>query len=467
MHNINLEEILGNKQVSLYEVLDAKEKRVMIQQRLLSDLKMPLISFTLNIAGNIKNFPLAKKTFLEGKSLIKKHLQRNNIAIVREKDNNSKTGFEAFFVVNSDALLLKKLMVQIENSSLLGRIFDIDILKVSGEKISREDIGVHNRTCLICNDFAHLCSRSKKHSMEEVVRKTVEIMVGYFNNKFANKIASFASRALMYEVLITPKPGLVDRQNNGSHSDMDIFTFIDSTSVLVPRFREFAMVGIGLHKEQPVKVFERIRYLGMLAEDDMFEVTNNVNTHKGIIFSLGIICTALGYLYGNNQLINTEGILKTTQAMTIDLMKDLNHVDIESAMTHGERLYATHGIKGIREEVASGFKSVRDFGLPTLYDLINKGLSINEVGALTLLNLIANVIDTNIITRSDIGTSKKVQSKLKDLIDEKGIENIIMEDISKIDKEFIGLNISPGGCADLLAITYMLYFIENDTFNDN
>ncbi len=448
-------------EVTLSEVLDARENRAKIQKEITEKYKSTLISLTLNIPGGLKIFPLSIKTYSEATTLITKHLKRNRINIIYQTDKKEKTGYEGFFVVEENPIRIKKLMVDIENFCELGRIFDIDVLDDEGHKVSRSELNMAERNCLICNDNGHACSRSRKHPMEEVHRKVIEIMENHFNNQFARQCAECACRALLYEVCITPKPGLVDRNNNGSHNDMDIYTFIDSTSVLTTYFRDLILSGIKYNYEKPKIIFEKIRYLGMLAEDDMFFITNNVNTHKGLIFSLGIICASLGYLYKNEKDINIENILRISREMTSELNDDLQGITKENAKTFGEKLYASCRITGIRGEVAGGFSSVKNYGLPVLKMLIKKGYSLNDAGALTLLNLIANVKDTNIIARSSVEILEEIQSQIKNLIGNKGIENISTAEIIDLDNQFIEMNISPGGCADLLAVTLMLNFIEN------
>lgn len=460
MYDTDLTEILRGQEVTLQEMLDAREGRALRQKKILSIYKITLISFTLNIPGPIKDFHLAEKAFEEGKELISNHLKRNDINIVHEEDNSGKTGYEAFFAVDCYPLRIKKLMVDIENACALGRIFDIDVLNAKGEKISRQEIGSDPRTCFICSEPAHVCSRSGKHPVKELVVKTVEVIENYFSQKFANVCSSCTCRALMYEVCVTPKPGLVDRANNGSHRDMDIYTFIDSSAALTPYFRDFVLAGIEFHRDEPLQLFERTRYLGMMAEDAMLKATHNVNTHRGMIFSMGTICTALGYLFANGKPVDTESILNMSKIMTAGSLDDFKGVTADNARTYGEKLYARYGIKGIRGEVAGGFASVREYGLPVLKYLVGRGFSLNDAGALTLLNLIANVNDTNIITRTDMDTHTLVREKIKKLIEEKNIENILPEELREIDRKFISMNISPGGCADLLAITYMLYFLE-------
>lgn len=468
MLSLELTKILGNSYVSLEEILDSKENRVLEQRKIIDTYNLPIISFTLNIPGTIKTFPLAYKAFTEGKKLISNHLKRNHISIEYEKENIHKAGYEAFYAVDYNPYSLKEIMIEIENSYPLGRIFDIDVLKTTGDKIYRKDVNISNRMCFLCNESAHVCSRSKKHNTEELITKIIEIIYEYFNSKFSDFCSSCACRALMYEACTTPKPGLVDMNNSGSHSDMDIYTFIDSASVLVPYFRRFSLAGIRYCNEEPHQLFDKIRYLGMLAEDEMLIATNNVNTHKGLIFSLGIICTALGYLFANEKELDTNNILELCKDMTINVLKtDFHGVTIENSKTNGEKLFTQYGIKGIRGEVANGFPSVMKYGLPVLKQLIEKGHSLNDAGVLTLLNLIANVMDTNIISRSNIKKQEQVQLKIQKIINTQKLENINVNTICKLDKEFIEMNISPGGCADLLSITYMLYFVENILLNQS
>lgn len=465
MSGINLKETVKCEQVTMIEMLDARERRVSRQQYILARYNMTLVSFTLNIPGANKIFPLAARTFKEGKKLIKNHLRRHNIDMKYQEDCLAKTGFEFFVAAEGNSGYIKELMVEIENCCELGRIFDIDVIDKNGYKLSREDVGYESRSCILCNDIAHACARSRKHSSKDILLRIIEIMTEYFNLQFADLCSTFACRALMYEVIATPKPGLVDKANNGSHKDMDLYSFIDSSAVLIPFFREFVLMGAEHCGDTPQKLFERIRYMGMRAEDQMLAATNNVNTHKGIIFSMGVLCAALGYMYGNGFAIETEGIFETARQMTQKVMDDFQNITPDNARTYGERLYARYKISGIRGEAANGFASVKKYGIPVLKILINNGFSSNDAGVVVLLNLIANVKDTNIISRADIETQKRVQIMARKLISE-GIDSISMSDINEMDVEFMRLNISPGGCADLLAITYFVYFIEKEMYQD-
>jgi holo-ACP synthase/triphosphoribosyl-dephospho-CoA synthase len=471
---MNINKIIGNDVVSLEEMLKARENRADLQHRLLAIHGLPIICFTLNIAGQVKLFPLARKTFNEGKKLILRQLERLNCGLVSYNEIIEKTGCEGFFVVDKDPFFIKRLTVAIEDNLPICRLFDIDVIKVDGEKVSREDIGYMQRRCLVCHNPAPQCARSRAHSLEELTRYSVRIMQDYFNYQYADSISQIANRALLYEVCTTPKPGLVDQNNSGAHKDMDIFTFLDGSAALIPYFREFTLKGLRYDGDDVEKLFFSIRYMGQQAEDAMFYATNNINTHKGLIFSLGIICTALGYLHGRNAPTYTDTLLNLCKEMTARVIeKDFADITLQNCKTNGERLFAKYGISGIRGEAASGFASVRKYGLPMLKQMIAKGYSLNDSGAITLLNLIANVQDTNIIARSNMDVQKKIQSEISSLLKNEALNEALFDQedavinseniltyIYDTDSYFIEKNISPGGCADLLAITYMLHFLE-------
>jgi holo-ACP synthase/triphosphoribosyl-dephospho-CoA synthase len=186
-----------------------------------------------------------------------------------------------------------------------------------------------------------------------------------------------------------------------------------------------------------------------------------------MIFSLGIFCCVLGYLYGNEVPFSEEAFTRICRQMTCHVLDDFQGVTVENARTHGERLYALYGITGIRGEAAKGFPTVFDLALPVFRTYKIKGLSVNDAGVLTLLHIIAGAVDTNIVARSDYETMKEIQRRVRgvlEAVDNNGNGDIAgkMPDyisvIRELDWEFIERNISPGGSADMLALTY---FVES------
>ncbi|QZY53622.1 triphosphoribosyl-dephospho-CoA synthase CitG [Crassaminicella profunda] len=282
--------------------------------------------------------------------------------------------------------------------------------------------------------------------------------------KFAREIEAIAVRALLYEVSATPKPGLVDRKNNGAHKDMDFFTFVDSSTALGEVFYECTLAGIGYSGEIE-GLLQEIRPIGKMGEEKMFATTNGVNTHKGLIFSLGIIAAVIGFLYQKNRCgsYSADDICKQVKFMTKGLVdQELKKKTFGESLTYGERLYVKYGITGIRGEVASGFQTVCTHGLPVLKELMKseKG-TLNERFVQVLLCLMIYTEDSNILGRHDLDMLKRVQAKAKKVFEKGGVfSEDGLESLEALDEWCIENWVSPGGAADLLAITIMLFLVE-------
>ncbi len=454
-------EITG-RPVSLEEILDAREQRAERQRTAREQFPgAALVSFTLNIAGPVKLFALAEQSFQEGCRSIARQFERNRVAVQFYKTCIQPAGCEALWAVDCDPLRLKALMCAVEDGGRLGRLFDIDVLNPEGEILSRTGLGIPRRRCLICDRPARECARSRAHGPELLWHETNRIMREYFTEKRADEIAAMAGKSLLYEVSTTPKPGLVDRANSGAHHDMDLFHFIDSSAALIPHFRQLFLMGVRHAQDSPQRLFGCIRYPGMLAEDAMFAATKGVNTHKGLIFSLGILCAALGYSFANALPCDTGTLLSLCGKMaSLSVKQDLDRVTAQNARTFGERLYLQTGSTGIRGEAASGFPSVRHYGLPALRRFMAEGKSLNDAGALTLLTLLGHVEDTNVISRRGLRAAQSVREEAAERMAGEPLPEL--DEIRVLDQRFIRENISPGGCADLLAITFMLYFLEQE-----
>ena len=206
--------------------------------------------------------------------------------------------------------MLKEAACAIEDGTELGRLFDMDVLAPDGGKLDRPT----PRTCLICERPAKDCARSRTHTVAELQRRTHELLTEAINTHDAQTAASLAVRALLYEVCTTPKPGLVDRVNSGSHKDMDIFTFMSSSAALWPYFAQCVRVGRDTAARPAPETLAALRWPGKLAEGTMLSATGGVNTHKGAIFSLGLACAAVGRL-DREQWDDSEMILAQVAAM--------------------------------------------------------------------------------------------------------------------------------------------------------
>lgn len=448
--------------VTLQELLQAREHRWSIQCELLNRHKLPLISFTMNIAGPLKNSDLIHRGFLYGDALLREELLTSGFRLAEAQLFHENTGNEGFYLVDAPAEDLKRLTMSLEDSLPLGRLFDMDVLTPEKVQLSRKKLGFPLRRCLICGQDAKICARSGIHTPEELQKATVKILKDALNDKDASEIARLAVQSLLFEVCTSPKPGLVDRINSGSHKDMDIFTFMASSSALWPYFYDAAMTGLLTAQESPKETFRRLRIRGRRAEGEMRRATGGVNTHKGAIFSLGILCGALGRLFPSLRSM-PEVVLAECSAMTDGLLEEeYRTLTKETARSMGEKLYLSYGIRGVRGQAEDGFPAVQMQGLPVLREGLKQGLSLERAGGGTLLALLSSAIDTNMIKRSSKEREAEVRSSLASFLQDTPYPDEAA--LLSMDEDFRKENLSPGGSADLLAITYFLHFLEDKQY---
>lgn len=439
-------------EVTIYQILDARDKRVQKQKFILDKYKCPIVSFTMNIAGPEKISPLIERGFYEGISLLKKAVEKE--CILYESVSTDITGCEAMFAVKMDVSELKTICTNIEEGSTLGRLFDMDVLDTDSKKLERKTV----RGCIVCDAPGRECAARRLHSVEELQQVTNRILKDYFIIRDKNLICNLAQKSLLDEVHTTPKPGLVDLRNSGSHNDMDINSFIKSADALAPYFGECFYLGVKTSDSSPEDTFAAINKIGIEAEELMYSVTGGVNTHKGVIYSMGILCAAIGRLWRPELPFASisEICSESIKIAENQINKDFENNDLTTA---GKRAYKNIGITGIRGEVLSGFSSVTKIALPCYRELLSKNLDCNTAGAVTLLNLIATVKDTNLYNRGGIEGAEYAVKATKELLN--NFPEPDTKQIEALDEAFIKKNLSPGGCADLLAITYFLHSVEN------
>ncbi len=446
--------------VQLLDMLEARERRVFKQKELIEKYYAPLVCFTMNIAGPYKNSPLIRRGFELGCKELEMSLCREKIKILHKEKYTAATGNEAFYVLDAEAIKIKAISSEIEDSFPMARLFDMDVLDVTGEKLDRTLLALPSRKCLICGRAAKECSRSRTHTVEELQARTHDLLETELNKQDALTIAKQATRALLYEVTTTPKPGLVDRRNTGSHKDMDSFTFMSSAASLFPYFEACASQGIkdAQKGRAPKESFSAIRPLGKQAENHMLSATKGVNTHKGAIFSVGLACTALGRL-DDEERKNPARVLEECAKMTEGLTKS-DYSKIKEPLTAGQRFYRDYGVLGVRGQAEAGFPAVLNAGLPTLEKGLELGLDNDRIGAAALLAMLCADDDTNMIARGgreeQIRTSKQVEELLN------GNPFPDKETLINLDDEFIEKNLSPGGSADLLALSWLLHFFKRE-----
>lgn len=303
-----------------------------------------------------------------------------------------------------------------------------------------------------------------------------------FRADHAEAVGALVSQALRKEVELTPKPGLVDRLNSGAHRDMNLATFHASIKAIAPWFPVFYRIGASMRDLPPEALLARIRPEGIDCEAAMLRATGGVNTHKGSIFSMGLLCATAGRLdHGENystipgaphlaqlhrakcgkpqlstSFVQRDALCAEVARICSGLV-EAELLRVQSPRTAGEKLFQTYGLTGVRGEAASGFSTVRNHALPAFEKmLLREG---NEEKALheALLYLLAVNHDTNLVHRGGLAALAHVQSRALSLIEAGGVQSSDFKvRMLDFDSDLIARNLSPGGSADLLAVTWFL-----------
>lgn len=275
-------------------------------------------------------------------------------------------------------------------------------------------------------------------------------------NEYAAKIARMARWALEEEVKTTPKPGLVDMESNGAHSDMNAALFFASARELEPCFVRAVLMGMSPEAD-PEALFARLRQWGRKAEQRMYAVTGNVNTHKGCIFTIGLFCAAIGCCAHSGSGSPEEIRAMERRMVSEKLRQELDEISQRKAITHGEDNFLRYGTRGIRGMAIDGYREVFEKALPVLRDGKRQGRCWNQIKLQILVTLMSCIEDSNIIARRNPAVLKAVQQDMKEFLMQGGAYQAgAIRKLREMDERFSREDISGGGSADLLALTLFL-----------
>lgn len=165
----------------LQMILSARELRVNRQKDLLERFGHSLVCFTLNIPGPDKNGVLYEHIHQEGLSHFFQLLKEKKVSVIHWEVEQSILGMEGYISVDLESALLKRMTIEIEDKHPLGRIFDFDVFDCDSSVWSRTSLGKERRKCLLCEDTAILCARSRRHSLEDLMNKINNMGKAYFN----------------------------------------------------------------------------------------------------------------------------------------------------------------------------------------------------------------------------------------------------------------------------------------------
>ncbi|TQR98361.1 citrate lyase holo-[acyl-carrier protein] synthase [Paenibacillus ottowii] len=170
-------------EVTLEEMLQARENRANRQRQLISRYAVPLLSMTINIPGPQKSSPTSKYVFHEGYRILMCQLAVNQMTPLHREAYHLPTGPEAYIAVQADTQILKKWAIAIENEHPLGRLLDLDVIGPNGRAISRDELGLDKRKCLMCGQAAHICGRSRAHELPKLLEAIKALVDSYMRNR--------------------------------------------------------------------------------------------------------------------------------------------------------------------------------------------------------------------------------------------------------------------------------------------
>ena len=264
----------------------------------------------------------------------------------------------------------------------------------------------------------------------------------------AARLGSLAIRALYQELALAHKPGLVGPLDAGSHRDMNFHTFFRSLQALRGYFPAIAQLGAALAE------FAALRSLGMIAEAAMLEATGGVNTHRGGIFNLGLLCAAGGALAASGQPLSAANVCAEVATRWGDAIR-LSGATAQDS--HGQRVARRYGCGGARAEAAGGFASALGLGLPAYRAALAATGSAELAATQCLFSLMAEVDDTNLLWRGGLIGQQFVRSQARHFLAAGGVLAADWQArASTVHRAVVARRLSPGGSADLLGVTLFL-----------
>lgn len=248
-------------------------------------------------------------------------------------------------------------------------------------------------------------------------------------------LSYLAVQSIKAELDTTPKPGLVDKADNGAHSDMDYNLMLKSIYSLHSYFTKLSCLA---YNEDVINI-DKIKTIGIEAEKQMLFTTNGVNTYKGALFSMGLVLYAASYLCQQRDKVQEQQLQKTIKLLSTKFSQPDD--------TNGKKVIEKHNIKGALNSAIDGYPLLFDEWLPFFIKHKNEEHSLIKL----LLFIMTNLDDTNIYYRKGEEVVAHVKQQAQEILDDFSIDRV-----EKLNREFVKENISPGGAADMLSLTLFI-----------
>jgi triphosphoribosyl-dephospho-CoA synthase len=263
----------------------------------------------------------------------------------------------------------------------------------------------------------------------------------------AARLAELATQALVDEARLSPKPGLVDARGSGAHQDLTLALMERSADSLTPVFHRLAIAGWQRSADSALR--QEVGRIGREGEQRMMTATAGVNTHRGAIWAMGLLVTAVAMQEGN-----------ATPSMSCALAAQLAQLpDHASPKVFSKGLRATqrYQVPGAREEAQQGFPHVMQRALPQLWRSRSQGASEPAAQIDALMAIMTTLSDTCVLSRGGLTALKAMQQGATEVLHAGGYQHPAGQAaLAKLEQRLLASNASPGGAADLLAAALFL-----------
>ncbi len=268
----------------------------------------------------------------------------------------------------------------------------------------------------------------------------------------AEWLAHAATQCLIDEARLSPKPGLVDSRGNGAHHDLSLALMERSARSLTPTFQALAQQS--WQRPADIALRQTIGRLGREGEQQMMAATHGVNTHRGAIWALGLLVSAVAMLGGEG---NAQAITRTAAGLAM-------LPDDAAPKVFSKGLRATHRyrVPGAREEAQQAFPHIMQYALPQLQQGRLNGSSETHARLDALMAIMTSLTDTCVLSRAGMEGLEAMQHGARAVLNAGGTAQLAgQQALARLDRQMLMLNASPGGAADLLAATLFLDRVES------
>ncbi|MFS7196822.1 triphosphoribosyl-dephospho-CoA synthase [Rahnella inusitata] len=265
--------------------------------------------------------------------------------------------------------------------------------------------------------------------------------------ELAERLADTATQALIDEARLSPKPGLVDSRSSGAHQDLNLDLMVRSAHSLTPTF--YALALHSWQRPADIALRQDIGRLGRAGEAQMMVETGGVNTHRGAIWAMGLLVSAVA--------MQPESLLPQHIAQRAAKIAALPDAFSPKKFSKGSHAVQRYQVPGAREEAQGGFPHIIDCALPQLHRSRSRGASESEAQVDALLAVMTRLTDTCVLSRGGLPALHAMHQGAQAVLAAGGMHSVAgRQQLRRLERRMLADNVSPGGAADLLAATLFL-----------